>query len=92
MIKAGLFRMNILCNEDRKNFLEKSKDLKDTEFGNIFIRRDLTFEQRAELRQRRLVAAASRAENEERQNQQAGDNNQNTDQNGPQPNGSETTE
>ena len=53
LIKPGLFRMNIMCMQDRKNLLDNCKNLKDTDLSNVFIRRDLTYLQIMELRERR---------------------------------------
>ena len=57
---TDLYRAKILDDEDRKLVLERAKSLKDTEYKTVFIRRDLTYAQRQELRDRR----AQRAEGE----------------------------
>ena len=50
---SDLFRAKILNDDDRKLVLERAKTLRDTEHASVFIRRDLTFAQRKELRERR---------------------------------------
>ena len=52
-IKADLVRAKITSDEDRKNLLQKSKQLKDSAFASVFISRDLTLRQREEMRKRR---------------------------------------
>lgn len=48
-----LYRAKILDDSLRKKVLEKAKSLKDSQHRDVFIRRDLTYKQRLELRQRR---------------------------------------
>ena len=50
---SDLFRAKILDDDHRRLVLDRAKTLKDTENDNVFIRRDLTFAQRKELRERR---------------------------------------
>lgn len=50
---SDLFRAKILNDDNRKLVLERAKTLRDTEHASVFIRRDLTFAQRKELRERR---------------------------------------
>ena len=50
---TDLFRAKIMDEDDRKLVLEKAKTLKDTEHNDVFIRRDLTYAQRKDLRERR---------------------------------------
>ena len=50
---TDLFRAKILDDDNRKLVLERAKTLKDTEYNSVFIRRDLTYAQRKELRERR---------------------------------------
>ena len=50
---SDLFRAKILDDDHRRLVLDRAKTLKDTENGNVFICRDLTFAQRKELRERR---------------------------------------
>ena len=60
---ADLFRGNIHDSRHRKLILEQSKYLRDSEHSHVFIRRDLTFLQREELRARYplgLIARISR--------------------------------
>lgn len=52
---TDLFRAKILDEDNRKEVLEKAKSLKDTEHRSVFIRRDLTYAQRKELRERRAL-------------------------------------
>lgn len=47
-----LFRAKILNEEHRKLVLTRAKSLRDTEYGHIFIRRDLTYKQRQEMKNR----------------------------------------
>ena len=49
---TDLYRGNVHDNRVRKLILEEAKNLKDSEFSHVFIRRDLTFMQREELRAR----------------------------------------
>ena len=51
-----LFRAKILNEENRKLVLTRAKSLRDTEYGQVFIRRDLTYKQRQELRNRMATA------------------------------------
>ena len=48
-----LFRANILDDETRKNLLDNARSLRDSQFSNVFINRDLTYKQRQELKARR---------------------------------------
>ena len=50
---SDLFRAKILDDDHRKLVLDRAKNLRDTEHAHIFIRRDLTYAQRNELRERR---------------------------------------
>ena len=54
-----LWRAKIMCNDDRKRVLDGAKKLCGTEYKDVYIRRDLTYAQRGELRQRRLEAGAT---------------------------------
>ena len=49
-----LYRAKILNISDRKQLLDRAKNLRGTRYDKVFIRRDLTYAQRAELRERRL--------------------------------------
>ena len=49
----GLWRAKILNPEDRKLVLDRAKRLKGSQFDHVFVRRDLTYAQRMELRLRR---------------------------------------
>ena len=49
---GDLFRAKILDEELRKLVLTRAKTLKDSEYGQVYIRRDLTYKQREELRNR----------------------------------------
>ena len=66
---SDLFRAKILDDDHRKLVLDRAKTLRDSEHAHVFIRRDLTFAQRKELRERRAqrnsgdVANAERPEN-----------------------------
>ena len=54
LIKPGLFRCDILNSVDRQSVLEAAKNLKNnSEFEGVFVRRDLTYNQRMELTARR---------------------------------------
>ena len=48
-----LWRAKIMNPEDRKLVLDRAKHLKGSQFDNVFVRRDLTYAQRMELRLRR---------------------------------------
>ena len=48
-----LWRAKIFDTDKRKLVLDQAKKLKGSQYHHIFIRKDLTFAQRAELRQRR---------------------------------------
>ena len=48
-----LWRAKILDPEQRKLVLDRAKHLRGTQYDHIYIRRDLTFVQRMELKQRR---------------------------------------
>ena len=50
---AGLYRGKILNESDRKLVLDKAKTLKGTNYDRVFIRRDLTYNQRCALKARR---------------------------------------
>ena len=50
---SDLYRAKILNEEHRRLVLDRAKRLKDTEHATVFIRRDLTYIQRKELRERR---------------------------------------
>ena len=50
---AKLFRCKIFDQPIRRALLENSKKLKDTEFGRVYINKDLTYNQRQELYRRR---------------------------------------
>lgn len=58
---SDLFRAKILNDDNRKLVLERAKTLRDTEHASVFIRRDLTFAQRKELRERRAQRTDSAA-------------------------------
>lgn len=47
-----LLRAKILNEEHRKLVLTRAKSLRDTDYGHVFIRRDLTYKQRQELKHR----------------------------------------
>ena len=49
----GLWRAKILNPENRKLVLDRAKHLKGSQFDHVFVRRDLTYAQRMELRLRR---------------------------------------
>lgn len=49
-----LYRAKILNINERKQLLDRAKNLRGTRYDKVFIRRDLTYAQRAELRERRL--------------------------------------
>ena len=55
---SGMFRAKILDDEVRKRVLEKSKSLRGTDYGGVYISRDLTFAQRGELYARRQARRA----------------------------------
>ena len=50
---SDLYRAKILNEEHRRLVLDRAKRLKDTEHATVFIRRDLTYIRRKELRERR---------------------------------------
>ena len=52
--ESDLFRGKVTDDDARRLILEKSKQLKDApRYGSVFIRRDLTFKQRSELKAKR---------------------------------------
>ena len=54
--ETDLYRGKIKDDSTRKLILDKAKNLKgSTQFGSVFIRRDLTYNQRMELRARRAL-------------------------------------
>ena len=60
---TDLFRAKILDEDNRKRVLENAKSLKDTEHNSVFIRRDLTYAQRKELRERRALRVSEDGRN-----------------------------
>ena len=55
--ESDLYRGKVLDDNTRKLILDKSKQLKNSSrFESVFIRRDLTFNQRAEMKARRAAA------------------------------------
>ena len=50
---TGLYRGKILDEIDRKLVLDKAKSLKGTDYDRVYIRRDLTYNQRSVLKARR---------------------------------------
>lgn len=58
--ESDLFRGKVTDDATRRLILEKAKMLKDTaRFGSVFIRRDLTFKQRSDLKAKRDAASHS---------------------------------
>ena len=58
--ETDLYRGKVPDDSVRKLILEKAKVLKNsTQFGSVFIRRDLTYNQRKELRARRSVTESN---------------------------------
>ena len=49
----GLYRGKILSENDRKLVLDKAKTLKGTDYDRVYIRKDLTYNQRCALKARR---------------------------------------
>lgn len=49
-----IYRAKILNADDKKLVLDRARNLRGTRYDKVFIRRDLTYSQRAELRERRL--------------------------------------
>ena len=45
-----LFRAKILYEEHRRLILTRAKSLRDTDYGHVYIKRDLTYNQRKELK------------------------------------------
>ena len=71
---TDLFRGNVHDNRMRRMILDEAKHLKDSEYSHVFIRRDLTFLQREELRaryppraQRQVWSSRQRTESEAQQ-------------------------
>ena len=52
-----LYRAKILDEEVRKNLLDNTKTLHNTQYSHIYVSRDLTYKQRKELRERRAQRA-----------------------------------
>ena len=63
---SDLFRAKILDDDHRKLVLDRAKTLRDSEHAHVFIRRDLTFAQRKELRERRAQRNSGDVVNAER--------------------------
>ena len=62
--ESDLYRGKVADDATRKLILDRAKQLKDAaQFGTVFIRRDLTFKQRSELRMRREAAALTTSSN-----------------------------
>ena len=57
---SGICRAKIPNPAERKLVLDQAKELRHTEYKHVYIRRDLTFAQRGELRLRREADAASK--------------------------------
>ena len=63
--ESDLYRGKVTDDSARKLILDKAKQLKNSSrFESVFIRRDLTFNQRAEMRARRAAAEADRTAGE----------------------------
>ena len=50
---TGLCRGKILDSANRNLVLDRAKTLRDTEYGSVYIRKDLTYNQRSALKERR---------------------------------------
>ena len=61
---GGICRAKILNSSDKKLVLDQAKDLRNTEYKHVYIRRDLTYAQRGELKRRREAEAARNSEGE----------------------------
>ena len=57
---TGICRAKIFNSDERKLVLDQAKTLRHTEYKHIYIRRDLTYAQRGELRLKREAEAAAR--------------------------------
>ena len=57
---TGICRAKIYSSAERKLVLEQAKGLKNTEYKHVYVRRDLTYAQRGELKLRREAEAAGR--------------------------------
>ena len=56
--EADLIRGNVHDQRQRRLILDSARELKDSRYSNVYIRRDLTFQQRENLKARRLAAPA----------------------------------
>ena len=63
---GGICRAKILNPSEKKLVLDQAKDLRNTEYKHVYIRRDLTYAQRGELKRRREAEAARNSEGESR--------------------------
>lgn len=54
---SGLWRAKLIDPDERKFVLERTKRLKGSQYDHIYIRKDLTYAQRMELKQRREAQA-----------------------------------
>lgn len=57
---GGICRAKILNPSEKKLVLDQAKDLRNSDYKHIYIRRDLTYAQRGELKRKRETEAASR--------------------------------
>ena len=53
---ADLIRGNVHDQRQRRLILDSARELKDSRYSHVYIRRDLTFQQRENLKARRLAA------------------------------------
>ena len=62
--ETDLYRGKVCDDDVRKLILDRAKQLKDSDrFGSVFIRRDLTYKQRSELRAKRAATETGTASN-----------------------------
>ena len=60
-----IYRAKIMNADDKKLVLDRAKNLRGTRYDKVFIRRDLTYSQRAELRERRLSKQSQQVSRED---------------------------
>ena len=68
-----IYRAKIMNADDKKLVLDRAKNLRGTRYDKVFIRRDLTYSQRAELRERRLSKQSQQVSREEAETVRPGD-------------------
>lgn len=68
----GLWRAKVTDSDDRKLVLDRAKQLKGSQFDHIYIRRDLTYTQRMEMKERRETQRQDSAATQQQHSQGQG--------------------